>query len=212
MVRGAGIGGGIGTIAASIGKLKKTEFQDQKGNRITTGYRGDWNSMDESGRGFLMAGTGVLVGAALGALSGIIGKAAGKVRLSLTKVGLSGKSELPEIMTILEGRGFRPGVDFTHDPRDADRIKTKVCIVLQKRSGDLNLLVNTVNEPELKKIYHSIIRRVPRSAQVTKDINDDYNNVSFTTVSNDRDTHLIVNIATDFIKNRFPVFFIEVGD
>jgi hypothetical protein len=184
---GASIGATLGTIGVGYKKF----------NPVT---KGD-NPMGT-------VGTGLLIGAALGALVGVIRWGDQKYHQ-----GQANQRLFPEVIRMLKAAGFKEGEDFTQDPKKADLLKTKVCVVVSRSNDDLKLLINTVSDPKLKKIAEERLKYLPTSTTVTtKRATDKYNEISISTISTGNgDTGFIAGIVESFIRRGYPVQLIEVG-
>ena len=185
-LNGVKYGAGVGTVLASILKATKN---DQKISPI------------------LVVGGSMLAGAALGAL-------AGKVKDdNLQKARTTAGVRLfDSVLDNLRKIGFKEGQDFTQDPRMANIIKTKVCIVVSRNSSGLKLLINTVDDPELKDVTKKIHGSLGRNTVSSEKINNRYNELTITTMSsNGGDATFVTRIIETFIRNGYPVYIVEVG-
>lgn len=185
-LNGVKYGAGVGTVLAGILKATKN---DQKISPI------------------LVVGGSMLAGAALGAL-------AGKVKDdNLQKARTTAGVRLfDSVLDNLRKIGFKEGQDFTQDPRMANIIKTKVCIVVSRNSSGLKLLINTVDDPELKDVTKKIHGSLGRNTVSSEKINNRYNELTITTMSsNGGDATFVTRIIETFIRNGYPVYIVEVG-
>mgnify|MGYP003288190770 CR=1 FL=1 len=132
-LNGVKYGAGVGTVLAGILKATKN---DQKISPI------------------LVVGGSMLAGAALGALAGKVKD--DKLQKARTTAGVR---LFDSVLDNLRKIGFKEGQDFTQDPRMANVIKTKVCIVVSRNSSGLKLLINTVDDPDLKEITKRITKK-----------------------------------------------------
>ena len=112
----------------------------------------------------------------------------------------------------LQKSGLVEGKDFTRDPKTANDMKTKVCIVITRNSGELKLLVNTVADAKLKTVANGMIKNIPNTATVNKKLSDKYNDISISIISDSSaDAGLITGMAEYFIHHGYPVYLVEVG-
>ena len=133
---GVKYGAGVGTVLAGILKATKAD------KKISP---------------YLVVGGSILAGAALGAL-------AGKVKdnnIQKSRVD-AGVRLFDSVLDNLRKIGFKEGHDFTQDPRMANIMKTKVCIVVSRNSSGLKMLINTVDDSELKEIT----KRIHEASQI----------------------------------------------
>lgn len=192
-LKGATMGATVGTMATGGLKfkaLKKTEL----------GKMNDDNPL-------AIVGGGILIGAALGAIVGSIKK----LDLTVSRSGAN-KRLFSTVLDNLRRLGFKEGSDYTQDPKMANLLKTKVCIVVSKSSDDLKLLINTVADPKLKSISSEIIKNLPSTSVTTEKSNDRYNELSISTISSSNgDAGFVTGIIEMFIRRDYPVYLIEVG-
>jgi hypothetical protein len=183
---GVKYGAGVGTVLAGILKVTKSD------KKISP---------------YLVVGGSILAGAALGAL-------AGKVKdnnIQKSRVD-AGVRLFDSVLDNLRKIGFKEGQDFTQDPRMANIMKTKVCIVVSRNSGGLKLLINTVDDPELKGITKKIHSSLGRNTVSTERVNNKFNELTITTMSsNGGDATFVTRIIEMFIRNGYPVYIVEVG-
>lgn len=146
------------------------------------------------------------VGAALGAIFGAIkdsDKAINKRQVN--------QRLMKNILDDLKKSGFKEGTDYVRDPKAADRIKSRVCIVISHDSDTLKLVINTRSEPKLKTISDNITRNLPSTSTVNNKITDRFNEINLTTVSSQGDSVFVSSIAERFIREGYPVYLVEVG-
>ena len=185
-LNGVKYGAGVGTVLAGILKATKN---DQKISPI------------------LVVGGSMLAGAALGALAGKVKD--DKLQKARTTAGVR---LFDLVLDNLRKIGFKEGQDFTQDPRMANVIKTKVCIVVSRNSSGLKLLINTVDDPDLKEITKRIHGSLGRNTVSSEKINNKYNELTITTMSsNGGDATFVTRIIETFIRNGYPVYIVEVG-
>ena len=206
-IKGASIGASIGTIGSiftpkSIDKDIKIKFRGKELD-VKNGY----NSLDKVGRKLAMVGAGTIVGAALGALVGLI-KEGDKI---ISRSGV-GKNLMKSVVENLKKQDFKEGTDFTRDPKIADQLKTKVCIVTTKISGDLRILINTIADRKLDQLTEQTIKTIPNSSVVNKKASNNYNEITISTISDgSADVGLVTGICERFIHSGYPVYLVEVG-
>lgn len=189
ILKGATIGGTLGGIATKI-----------------PGFRGKF----EKGLGtdLMMVGGGTIIGAGLGLLVGLTDKLIDKVnRNSTVDVRL-----MKTVVDNLRRANFREGIDFTRDPKVANDLKVKVCILITKVSNNLQLLVNTISDPKLKSVTDDMVKHIPNNSVVTKQVSDRFNDITISTISDSSaDAGLVTGIAEYFIRHKYPVYLVEVG-
>lgn len=183
---GAKYGAGVGTVLAGILKTTKS---------------------DKKVSPFLVVGGSALVGAALGALAGKMKD--NDIKKSRVNVGVR---LFESVISNLEKIGFREGYDFTQDPKMANILKTKVCIVVSRSSSGLKLLVNMADDQKLKEIADRIKNSLGRTIMSTERVNNKFNELSITTLSsNGNDATFVTRIIESFIRGGYPVYIVEVG-
>ena len=183
---GVKYGAGVGTVLAGILKTTKAD------KKISP---------------YLVVGGSILAGAALGAL-------AGKVKDNDIKKSrvTAGVRLFDAVLDNLRKIGFKEGQDFTQDPRMANMMKTKVCIVVSRNSSGLKMLINTVDDPELKGITKRIHGSLGRNTMSTERVNNKFNELTITTMSsNGGDATFVTRVIEMFIRNGYPVYIVEVG-
>lgn len=187
-IKGASIGAGLGTLVLPF--LPKEAAS--KDNFIN-------NSKS--------VGISTLVGAALGAVIGLIRDGEQLIKRSRVDNRL-----MSFVVDGLKGQGFKEGSDFTRDPKKATQLKTKVCIVITKVSGEFSLLVNTISDNKLKNITSELIKNLPNTSTYTENISDKFNDITISSISDSSVTAgLVIGICERFIRSGFPVYLIEVG-
>lgn len=217
--QGAGIGAAIGSFGSIFApdKVNNSRTIDRKtvGNvssfkfRNKTDYkiRNNYNNLSNNQRKLAIAGAGAIIGAALGALVGLIKE--GDKWISRTNVD---KRLMEKVIENLKKTSFKEGTDFTRDPKIADQLKTKVCVVITKISGDLRILINTVNDKKLKDLTDQTVKNIPNSSVVNTKTSNNYNEITISTISDgSADAGLVTGICTKFIRSGYPVYLVEVG-
>lgn len=192
-------GAAIGGSAAGIGSLFRKKFykdKDSKNNESL--FRND----------LLLTSSGVVIGAALGALVGGIKEISTKINRKNTV----DRRLMSKVIEYLKKDGLKEGIDFTKDPKTATSLKTKVCVVISKVSGELRISVNLVSDPKLKTVSDEIIKRLPNIAASTEKMSDKFNDITITSISDaSADAGLIVGVVEKFIHSGYPVYLVEVG-
>lgn len=194
IIGGASTGAAIGTVGASVGG---PDFR----KKIT-------GQNDKTKGSLIMAGAGALIGGALGALSYAIKEINLKVNRKITVNDRLMKTVVENLLK----DGFKEGKDFTRDPKIADQLRTKVCIVMSRVSDDLRILINTVSDSKLKMTTDEVIKRIPNVSVVNTKLTDKYNDITISTISDSSaDASLVTGIAEHFIHSKYPVYLVEVG-
>lgn len=195
-VRGASIGGGVGMAVAGFR------------NKFITPNSKDIDKENNRREGIIISTVGALIGAALGAFVSGIKEIATRVNRKNTV----DRRLMSRVVEVLKRDNLKEGIDFTKDPKTATSLKTKVCIVISKNSGELRLSVNLVSDPKLKTVSDEIIKRLPNTSATTERMSDKFNNIAITSISDSSaDTGLIVGIIEKFIHSGYPVYLVEVG-
>ena len=185
---GAAIGATIGTLATKLPIFKKKTD--------------DWKTE------LSIIGGGTIIGAGLGLLVGLTKDISTKVNRATTVDARL----MQGVIENLKKDNFREGIDYTRDPKTANDLKIKVCIVISKNSGNMQLLVNTVADTKLKTVTLNMAKNIPNTATVNTKLSDKYNDISISTVSDSSaNIGLVTGIAEYFIRNKYPVYLVEVG-
>ena len=185
---GAAIGATIGTLATKLPIFKKKDD--------------NWKTE------LSIIGGGTIIGAGLGLLVGLTKDISTKVNRATTVDARLMKG----VIENLKKDNFREGIDYTRDPKIANDLKMKVCIVISKNSGNMQLLVNTVADTKLKTVTLNMAKNIPNTATVNTKLSDKYNDISISTVSDSSaNLGLVTGIAEYFIRNKYPVYLVEVG-
>lgn len=202
-IAGAQLGAGLGTMAASSGMITK---KIMRSGPIFKPLKGDPEEVSIEQRMALVA-SGTIIGAALGALMGVVGELDKKnSRRSINN------RLMPSIISNLKKDNLREGVEYTRDPKVADRLQTKVCLAVSRNSGDLRVLINTKSDPKLKKITDQIVKNIPNTGVKNTTANNKFNEITISTISDSSaDSTLVSGIAEQFIHSGFPVYLVEVG-
>lgn len=207
-LQGASIGGSLGIIASGLGgkdaKGKKLpKFRNISDNKINS-----FNNSSALIKRTGVIGAGIIIGASLGALVGLIRKGDELISQKSTV----DKRLMDKVITDLKKAGFKEGINFTRDPHEADKLKTPISIAITRNSGELKLLVNTITDDKLKSITKELIKNLPNSSVVSQEAKNRYNEISITSISDgSADVGLIAGIAERFIRNKYPIYLVEVG-
>lgn len=191
---GAMIGAGVGTLAGAYDGYISDDKKRKAKDRFS-------DAMD-------YVGAATLIGAGLGLLVGIVQGIDHKISGRNTYSG----NIAEDIRSKLKSSGYVEDKDYTLNPKFANILKTRACLVVSRTSDDLKLLVNTVNDPELKKVTDEVVRGLPRTAVVTENLKNRFNELSISTLSKGaKDTAFVTRVAEMFIKRGMPVYIVEVG-
>ena len=191
---GAAIGATIGTLATTLPALKKIPIFKKKNDAWKTELS--------------IIGGGTIIGAGLGLLVGLTKDISTRVNRATTV----DERLMQGVVENLKKDHFREGIDYTRDPKTANDLKMKVCIVISKNSGNMQLLVNTVADTKLKTVALNMTKNIPNTATVNTKLSDKYNDISISTISDSSaNIGLITGIAEYFIRNKYPVYLVEVG-
>ena len=191
VVSGTALGTSVGTLASKLGA------------KIPVKFKGKYSELS----GGTLIGASTLVGAALGALAGSLMEGSNLISRRNADNRL-----LPMVIDDLKKTGFREGYDFTRDPKKANELKTKVCLVVTRNSGDLRILINTMSDPKLKDFVERTMKNIPNMSAVTRKASDKFNEITITTISDSSaDVGLVAGLAEKFIRSNYPVYLIEVG-
>ena len=182
-LNGSWVGGTLATVGAAAGATKL---------------------LNSSGLG--LVGKGLLIGAALGTLVGYI-----KTRNAAnSRNSVGDKNLMHTVLDNLKKTGFKEGKDFVRSPKEANMLKTKVCIVITRVNGDLKLLVNSARDPKLQRVINEI--HIPNTSVTTTNTSDRYNDITISAISDgSADAGLVTGLCEYFIRSGFPVYLIEVN-
>ena len=191
---GAAIGTTIGTLATSLPALKKIPIFKKKNDAWKTELS--------------IIGGGTIIGAGLGLLVGLTKDISTRINRAITV----DERLMQGIVENLKKDHFREGIDYTRDPKTANDLKMKVCIVISKNSGNMQLLVNTVADTKLKTVALNMAKNIPNTATVNTKLSYKYNDIAISTLSaSSANIGLVTGIAEYFIRNKYPVYLVEVG-
>ncbi len=197
ILTGASLGASAGTLVAGLGKgirFKKKE-----------------TSAPNSQLGMEPLGT-VLIGAALGAFAGATCSSIDAISKKSNIRSTANNRLMNKIVNALKSAGLKEGSDFTRDPKESSRLRTKICISISRVDGELRILINQVSDPKLKDITKDLIKNIPNYSAVTEKQSDRFNDIIITTISDSSaDAGLVTGIAERFIHSGYPVYLIEVG-
>lgn len=204
------VGGTFDKIIVGEGKKKKVHpmfISDP--NYKHPKFKKKYNKLEESGfRQLLITLGGSAVGATLGALAGAVMD----ISNAVSRKSSVNNRLMKDVLENLKRAGFKERTDYTRDPKIANLLKTKVSLVISKSGDSLRLLINTINDPKLKKISSTILKNLPTMSSVTERANDRFNELSVTTMTtNNGDAAWVESIAERFIKAGYPVYLVEVG-
>lgn len=182
-LNGSWVGGTLATVGAAAGATKL---------------------LNSSGLG--LVGKGLLIGAALGTLVGYI-----KTRNAAnSRNSVGDKNLMHTVLDNLKKTGFKEGKDFVRNPKEANMLKTKVCVVITRVNGDLKLLVNSARDPKLQRVINEI--HIPNTSVTTTNTSDRYNDITISAISDgSADAGLVTGLCEYFIRSGFPVYLIEVN-
>ena len=191
---GAAIGATVGTLATKLPIIKNLPIFKKKDDNWKTELS--------------IIGGGTIIGAGLGLLVGLTKDISTRVNRATTVDARL----MQGVIENLKKDGFKEGIDYTRDPKTANDLKMKVCIVISKNSGNMQLLVNTVADTKLKTVALNMAKNIPNTATVNTKLSDKYNDISISTVSDSSaNLGLVTGIAEYFIRNKYPVYLVEVG-
>ena len=155
----------------------------------------------------ILAG-GTVIGAALGLLFGI----AKKVGEFVNRKKTVDNRLMQDVMDCLKKAGRKEGKDYTRDPKIANLLKTRVCIVISRRFQEMQIIINTVADPKIKTIANDLVKNIPNISAVSEKVSDKFNELVITTISDSSaDAGLVSGIADRFILSGYPVYLVEVG-
>ena len=222
-IKGAGIGGAIAGGATIfrpkhgsnswIGKKldwerNKEDYVLGKDKSGKTVYDFDQKKADENFNRMKILGVGMLVGAALGALVGTVLEVSKKVNRAKTVDARL----MEKVLRGLKSSNLVEGRDFTRDPKQATQMKTRVCIVISKYSGELKLMINVARDKKLEQVASQIVKNIPNTSNVITREGDKYNDIIISTISDgSADAGLVCGIIEGFVHSKYPVYIVEVG-
>lgn len=182
-LNGSWVGGTLATVGAAAGATKLLNSS-----------------------GLSLVGKGLIIGAALGALVGYVKTKSADV----ARNSVGDKNLMHTVLDNLKKTGFKEGKDFVRSPKEANMLKTKVCVVITRVNGDLKLLVNSARDPKLQRVINEI--HIPNTSVTTTNTSDRYNDITISAISDgSADAGLVTGLCEYFIRSGFPVYLIEVN-
>lgn len=184
----------------------KDGYKDKSGKWVETGQH-----IEEKTSGLqnlAIVGTTTLIGAALGALVGVVREIDKRVSRTTANDRL-----MADIESELKKKGYKEGIHYTRDPETANLLKTKVCIVATRNGANFRALINTIDDKKLKATTDKIIKGLTGPAQVRNNLaSNRYNEITISTISNtSHNVKTVSEIALGFIKAGYSVYLVEVG-
>lgn len=225
-ITGAGIGASVGGLIAGnsniahinsanklaerynkLGSTIKTEEKKDKNGKVITVEHANSNATFE--QRLALFGFSTVVGAALGALVGAVKD----INNFVTNRRIGSNRLMDKVVSGLLRKSFKEDVDFTLNPKVANDMKTKVCMVLSHDAANFRLLVNVVDDKRLKSITSKITTSLKGNVDVRKNsATNRYNEINISTISNaDSNARTTIEIASGFIKAGYPIYLVEVG-
>lgn len=183
-IKGASIGATAGALTS--GRVKKVPFFKE---------------------GKMLAGAGAIIGAALGALVGT----ARQLNEHFNRKGADNRLMAP-ILRELNKKYYREDQDYTRDPKKANLLGTKVCLVISSDGSDFKMLVNTADDPELRNLSRKLSKNIPTAQVSTNFASNKYNEIQISTVRDVRSNlNAVLSVVDGFIQAGYPVYLVEVG-
>lgn len=224
-IKGATLGASLGTFGSIFAPSKLKLIRDnnnttpinKNGKNINSPsnldvqkhnkFRRKYNNLSDFEKKMAIVGAGTIVGAALGALVGLVKK--GDSMISRSRVD---NRLMNTVVDNLKKSSFKEGSDFTRDPKMADRLKTKVCVVITRTNGDLRILINTVSDSKLRTLTNQITKNMKNNSVITNKALNNYNEITISTISDgSADAGLVTGICEQFIHAGYPIYLVEVG-
>lgn len=194
--KGASIGGALGSIASPF-------FVTAKNVANPTKY--EWAKGAAKG-----AVSGIIVGAALGTLFGII-----KNKTILrNRDNTINNRYLPKVTEMLLKCGFIEDRDFTRDPKTADDLRTRICIMVSRYSTDTRISINCSADFKTQQLIDKMINDLglSRKVSIKKQGSDRFSNIEMLKRTKiDEDVNLIKSISEYLMKKHIPIYLVEVG-
>lgn len=183
---------------------KRIEGQPARDKKVGDLVLGDTPPGATQGQKYLFVAATTVLGAALGAIVGAIRTAKDAARSTNNRL-------LKQVLPRLKSMGLVEGKDYTMDPKKANEIPTKVCIVLSSASGELQTVINSKDDRQLKQVVDKIVRMSPGRTQVSTQ-NNRFNEITITTAKNTAaNVNQVISIIKSFVENGYPVYIVEVG-
>jgi uncharacterized protein (UPF0333 family) len=231
MRKGATMGAGIGLVGSSSklipsrvpkfvpGSKKYNSLYEHSTKRVYTGttnpdkqgnIKKTYNEVPgrktSSDQKFLFIAGTTLLGAALGSVVGMVKTLNEKWSQKHTNQRLTKPLERE-----LKYLGYKEGQDYTFDPKKANELPTKVCIVLSSASGELQTVINSIDDKNLKNLVNKIVKQSGGRIQ-TSTQNNRFNEITITTEKNaSKNVKQVSSIIKSFVENKYPVYIVEVG-
>lgn len=226
-IKGAGYGATIGALATGNGVLvpksipkfipgasKYEKLRNDKTVKFTpkgSGTPEESTKVDQEGRikqQLALMGASVIIGATLGALVGAVKQADRYISHKNADQRLLG-----EVLKDLGKKGWKEGVNFTRDPKQANELRTKVCLVVTRDGANLKVLVNIIDDPKLKTAADRVVKGLTGPTQVRNSVaSNKYNEITISTISKTpSNVKTVSELASSFIKAGYPVYIVEVG-
>ena len=194
--KGASIGGALGSIASPF-------FVTAKNAANPTNY--EWTKGAAKG-----AVGGIIVGAALGTLFGIIKNET----TSRNRDNTINNRYLPKVTEMLLKCGFIEDRDFTRDPKTADDLRTRICIMVSRYSTDTRISINCSADFKTQQLIDKMINDLglSRKVSIKKQGSDRFSNIEMLKRTKiDEDVNLIKSISEYLMKKHIPIYLVEVG-
>lgn len=226
-ITGAGIGASVGGLIAgnsNIAHINSTNKLAERYNKLGSTVKTEEVKKDKNGKvitaehtnsnatfeqRLALFGFSTVVGAALGALVGAVKD----INNFVTNRRIGSNRLMDKVVSGLLRKSFKEDVDFTLNPKVANDMKTKVCMVLSHDAANFRLLVNVVDDKRLKSVTSKITTSLKGNVDVRKNsATNRYNEINISTISNaDSNARTTIEIASGFIKAGYPIYLVEVG-
>ena len=207
-INGALTGSAVGTILGGSGQgLVKSITRFVPGG-------GKFNQLLEEqssrpAKALLIFGTSTLIGAGLGALYGAMQDYVNY--RSAENVGSQRVTK--DLLRELSNLGLEEDKDFTRSPKTANLMRTKVCIVLKGDATEFNIVINSREDKNLKKILFKITDQFKSGYQKTvSQANNNYNEITLTTIKDKRNNvKAVADIISKLVSEGYKVYLVEAG-
>lgn len=194
--KGASIGGALGGLATPFIVKAKNAAEPSR-----------WEWAKGAAKG---AVGGIIVGAALGTLFGIIKNEA----TSRNRDNTINNRYLPKVTEMLLNCGFLEDKDFTRDPKTADDLRTRICIMVSRYSTDTRISINCSADFKTQQLIDKMINDLglSRKVSIKKQGSDRFANIEMLKRTKiDEDVNLIKSISEYLMKKHIPIYLVEVG-
>ncbi len=194
--KGASIGGALGSLATPFIVKAKNAAEPSK-----------WEWAKGAAKG---AVGGIIVGAALGTLFGIIKNET----TSRNRDNTINNRYLPKVTEMLLKCGFIEDRDFTRDPKTADDLRTRICIMVSRYSTDTRISINCSADFKTQQLIDKMINDLglSRKVSIKKQGSDRFSNIEMLKRTKiDEDVNLIKSISEYLMKKHIPIYLVEVG-